>query len=66
MADEELGWPFGATDGGPASRPLMVHLEDVLIAIVPDAAAGDRAREILAEQGFGPDRVRVSRRRSQP
>ena len=59
MADEELGWPFGSTDGGPASRPLVVHLEDVLIAVVPDAAAGDSAQEILAEQGFGPDRVRV-------
>jgi hypothetical protein len=59
MADEELGWPFGSTDGGPASRPLVVHLDNVLIAMVPDAAAGDRAREILAEHGFGPDRVRV-------
>jgi hypothetical protein len=59
MADEQLGWPFGSTDGGPASRPLVVHLEDVLIAMVPDAAAGEQAREILSEQGFGPDRVRV-------
>ena len=59
MADEELGWPFGSTDGGPASRPLVVHLEDVLIAVVPDTAAGEQAREILAEQGFGPGRVRV-------
>jgi hypothetical protein len=59
MADEELGWPFGSSDGGPASRPLVVHLENVLIAMVPDTAAGERAREILSEQGFGPDRVRV-------
>jgi hypothetical protein len=59
MAEEQLGWPFGSSDGGPASRPMVVHLEDVLIAMVPDAAAGERAREILSEQGFGPDRVRV-------
>jgi hypothetical protein len=59
MADEQLGWPFGSTDGGPASRPLVVHLEDVMIAVLPDAAAGERAREILSEHGFGPERVRV-------
>jgi hypothetical protein len=59
VAERELGWPFGSTDGGPRSRPLVVHLEDVLVMILPDDAAGARALELLREQGFADDRLRL-------
>lgn len=59
MAERELGWPFGSTDGGPRSRPLVVHLEDVLVMILPDDAAGARGLELLRAQGFADDRLRL-------
>jgi hypothetical protein len=59
MAESELGWPFGSTDGGPASRPLVVHLDNVLVAVLPDTAAGERAVEILREHGYPPERLRL-------
>ena len=59
MAERELGWPFGSTDGGPRSRPLVVHLEDVLILVLPDDAAGTRAHELLEEHGFAAERLRL-------
>jgi hypothetical protein len=59
VAERELGWPFGSTDGGPASRPLVVHLEDVLIAVLDDDAAGARALEALREHGFADERLRL-------
>jgi hypothetical protein len=59
VAERELGWPFGSTDGGPRSRPLVVHLEDVLVMILPDDAAGARGLELLRAQGFADDRLRL-------
>jgi hypothetical protein len=59
VAERELGWPFGSTDGGPASRPLVVHLEDVLIMVLPDDDAGHRALEALREHGFPDERLRL-------
>lgn len=59
MAERELGWPFGTTDGGPRSRPLVVHLEDVLIMVLPDDEAGERALALLREHGFPDDRLRL-------
>jgi hypothetical protein len=56
VAERELGWPFGSTDGGPRSRPLVVHLEDVLVLVLPDDVAGaqaladDRLRLYTSEQ----------------
>ena len=59
MAEEELQWPFGSTDGGPASRPLVVHLANVLIAILPDTAAGERALADLRDRGLAGERLRL-------
>ena len=59
MAENELEWPFGSTDGGPGSRPLVVHLDDVLIAVLPDTAAGERALDVLREHGYPDERLRL-------
>ena len=59
MAENELGWPFGSTDGGPSSRPLVVHLDNVLIAVLPDTAAGEQAVGVLDEHGYPAERVRL-------
>ena len=59
MAERELGWPFGTTDGGPGTRPLVVHLEDVLIMVLADDASGQRARDVLREHGFPDERLRL-------
>ncbi len=59
MAERELGWPFGSTDGGPRSRPLVVHLEDVLVMVLRDDEAGRRALALLREHGFSEDRLRL-------
>ena len=59
MAENELEWPFGSTDGGPGSRPLVVHLDNVLIAVLPDTAAGERAVEVLRDHGYPDERLRL-------
>ena len=59
MAENELEWPFGSTDGGPGSRPLVVHLDNVLIAVLPDTAAGERAVDVVSEHGYPAERVRL-------
>ena len=59
MAERELGWPFGRTDGGPRSRPLVVHLEDVLIMVLPDDEAGRQALELVRDLGFADERLRL-------
>ena len=51
MAEHEPNWPFGKTDGGPHSRPLVVDLTNVLVAILANTAEGERALQSL--QGFG-------------
>jgi hypothetical protein len=38
---------------------LVVHLEDVLIMVLEDDAAGERARDMLCESGFPTDRLRL-------
>ena len=59
VAERELGWPFGSTDGGPHSRPLVVHLEDVLVMVLPDDAAGAQALELVKHHGFADERLRL-------
>ena len=59
VAERELSWPFGSTDGGPRSRPLVVHLEDVLVMVLPDDDAGARGLELLEQQGVPDDRLRL-------
>jgi hypothetical protein len=59
VAERELSWPFGTTDGGPRSRPLVVHLEDVLILVLPDDEAGRQALALLREHGFAEDHLRL-------
>jgi hypothetical protein len=59
VAERELSWPFGTTDGGPSSRPLVVHLEDVLIMVLRDDGAGSAALALLREHGFSEDRLRL-------
>jgi len=59
VAERELTWPFGSTDGGPESRPLVVHLEDVLILVLADDAAGEEARQLVGDLGFADERLRL-------
>jgi hypothetical protein len=54
-------WPFGTTDGAPASRPNVVDMEGVLIAILRDDAAGEQARAMLCDRGFDDDALRLYR-----
>ena len=57
--DDDLKWPFGKSDGGPQGRPLIVDLENVLIAILPDTAEGERALTSLRHLGFPDARLRL-------
>ena len=59
MAENELEWPFGSTDGGPGSRPMVVHLDNVLIAMLTDTGAGERAVDVLREHGYPDERLRL-------
>ena len=59
MAENELEWPFGSTDGGPGSRPMVVHLDNVLIAMLGDSDAGERAVDVLREHGYPDERLRL-------
>ena len=59
MVEPEDRWPFGTTDGGPATRPLSVDLEGVLIAMLADAGAGEQAKASLGRLGLGEDRLRL-------
>ena len=59
MAERELGWPFGSTDGGPTSRPMRVHLEDVLVMVLPDDDTGHQALDVMREHGFPDERLRL-------
>ncbi len=59
LAEPEDRWPFGSTDGGPQSRPLVVDLDGVLIAILANATAGEQVRSMLRERGFDDRTVRL-------
>ena len=52
MAERELKWPFGDTDGGPLSRPLIVDLENVLVVMVATDVEGEAVMDALREAGF--------------
>ena len=59
MAESESKWPFGATNGGPDSRPLVVDLENILVAILSDAAEAERAMGLLRDLGFPEQHLRL-------
>jgi hypothetical protein len=59
MAAPEDRWPFGATDGGPESRPLVVDMTGVLIAILESTAAAEHAKAVLSEHGFDDQTLRL-------
>jgi hypothetical protein len=52
-------WPFGTTDGGPASRPKVVDMEGVLVAMLRDASAGAHALETLRDRGYSDAELRL-------
>jgi hypothetical protein len=52
-------WPFGTTDGGPASRPKVVDMEGVLVAMLRDASAGAHALATLKERGYSDAELRL-------
>jgi hypothetical protein len=58
MAKSEDRWPFGSSDGGPESRPLVVEMEGVLVAICENDAAGQHALAALAELGIDEAHLR--------
>jgi hypothetical protein len=59
MADHAGKWPFAPTDGKPESRPLVVDLENVLVVLVADDAAAERAVETLRGLGFTDENLRL-------
>jgi hypothetical protein len=59
VAQPDDRWPFGTTDGGPTSRPTVVNLDGVLVAMLADDTAAAAARATLSEQGFDDDRLRL-------
>jgi hypothetical protein len=52
-------WPFGTTDGKPESRPKVVDMDGVLVAILRDTAAGERARAELIDRGHDDGALRL-------
>jgi hypothetical protein len=58
MAEPEDRWPFGSSDGGPESRPLVVQMEGVLVAIFESDAAGEHALGALSELGIDDKHLR--------
>ncbi|MGZ6977412.1 MAG: hypothetical protein ACXVJW_04835 [Acidimicrobiia bacterium] len=61
MAEREDRWPFGASDGGPADRPLNVEMEGVLVAILESDGAGEHAIASLTHIGIPEGRLRFYR-----
>ena len=59
MPKQDYKWPFGQSDGGPESRPLVVDLENVLVAVVADTAAAERALQTLRGIGFIDETLRL-------
>jgi len=58
VVESEDRWPFGSSDGGPESRPLVVKMEGVLVAILESDAAGEHALASLEELGLAADHLR--------
>ena len=58
MAKSDDRWPFGSSDGGPESRPLIVDMEGVLVAICENDAAGEHALAALSELGIDAAHLR--------
>lgn len=58
MAESEDRWPFGSSDGGPESRPLVVRMEGVLVAIFESDAAGEHGLGALRELGIDDQDLR--------
>lgn len=56
MTERRSKWPFPPTDGGPRSRPRIVNLENVLIAMVDDA---HKAEQTLRAVGLAADHLRA-------
>jgi hypothetical protein len=59
MSEPAGKWPFPPTDGGPLSRPLVVDLKNVLVAIVADERAAAAARTTLFQQGVPEQNLRL-------
>jgi hypothetical protein len=58
VPEGEARWPFGGTDGSPDTRPLIVEMEGVLVAIMDSDASGRHALEALSALGIEADRLR--------
>ena len=58
MAEDGPKWPFDESGGAPHARPLVVDLENVLIAIVADGPAAERADQALRRIGFTGEQLR--------
>ena len=58
MAEPAARWPFAGTDGGPGSRPLVVDLENVLVAVLTSDEAAERAERALRTMGFTDENLR--------
>jgi hypothetical protein len=56
MTAHHSHWPFPPTDGGPRSRPHVVDLTNVLVAIVSDAEGAERS---LRAAGYTDEGLRV-------
>jgi hypothetical protein len=59
MDDPGDRWPFGTTDGGPASRPKVVDMEGVLVAMLRDVSAGEHAYATLRARGLAEAELRL-------
>ena len=59
MAEPRPKWPFGESDGGPGSRPLVVDLENVLVSVLANNAEGERALQSLRTFGCADENLRL-------
>jgi hypothetical protein len=61
VADTEVVWPVGTTDGDPdpSSRPLVFNPKGFLVAILPDADEAERAAAALRAAGFADRELRI-------
>jgi hypothetical protein len=58
VPEGEVRWPFGGTDGSPSTRPNVVEMEGVLVAIMANDASGRHALDALSALGIAEDRLR--------